>query len=118
MMAGERQNYKSKSSTTATATADATLNANRMGVRWHESQQKAGFKFLVTQMMGYLTGGPQRYTGRPMEEAHMHLAITPNEWTRFMEVAEEAAHVPVAARREQVPWWVSRSPITQPPPWK
>ena len=25
----------------------------------------AGFKFLVTQLMGYLTGGPQRYAPRP-----------------------------------------------------
>ena len=24
-----------------------------MVARWHESQQKAGFKFLVTQIMGY-----------------------------------------------------------------
>ncbi len=37
-----------------------------MVARWHESQQKAGFKFLVTQIMGYQTGGPQKYaTGRP-----------------------------------------------------
>ena len=32
--------------------ADATLNANRQVARWHESQQKAGFKFLVTQARG------------------------------------------------------------------
>ena len=31
-----------------------------MVARWHESQQKAGFKFLVTQIMGYQTGGPQK----------------------------------------------------------
>ena len=67
--------------------ADATLNANRMVVRWHESQQKAGFKFLVTQMMGYLTGGPQRYTGRPMDAAHAHLGISPAEWRTFMQIA-------------------------------
>ena len=33
--------------------ADGTLNDNAMVARWHESQQKAGFKFLVTQIMGY-----------------------------------------------------------------
>jgi len=60
------------------------LNANQSVAKWHESQQKFGFKFLVTQIMGYLTGGPQRYTGRPMEEAHKHLAISPAQWNSFM----------------------------------
>merc|ERR1711912_82201 len=60
--------------------ANPVLNGNVKVARWHESKQKSGFKFLVTQIMGYLTGGPQRYTGRPMDEAHKHLAITPAEW--------------------------------------
>ena len=30
--------------------ADATLNGNAMVARWHEGAQKAGFKFLVTQV--------------------------------------------------------------------
>merc|ERR1719401_873915 len=64
--------------------SDPALNANAKVAKWHESQQTCGFKFLVTQIMGYLTGGPQRYTGRPMEEAHKHLAITGEQWTAFM----------------------------------
>merc|ERR1719158_229833 len=63
------------------------LNANTKVARWHESQQKYGFKFLVTQIMGYLTGGPQRYTGRPMAAAHKHLCITPAQWQIFMKDA-------------------------------
>ena len=53
--------------------------------------------------MGYLTGGPQRYTGRPIDEAHMHLGISPQEWRRFMQVADdvfEKIALPTAARRE------------------
>lgn len=69
--------------------ADPALNANASVARWHESQQKYGFKFLVTQIMGYLTGGPQRYTGRPMDEAHKHLAISTAQWTAFMEDANK-----------------------------
>ena len=38
--------------------ANPELNANAMVARWNESHQKAGFVFLVTQIMGYLTGGP------------------------------------------------------------
>merc|ERR1712176_438544 len=63
---------------------DATLNANAAVAKWHESQQKFGFKFLVTQLLGYLTGGPQRYTGVSMEAAHKHLAITAVQWDSFI----------------------------------
>ena len=37
-----------------------------------------------SQVVGYLTGGPQRYTGQPMAAAHKHLGITPAEWDTFM----------------------------------
>merc|ERR1711959_576508 len=63
--------------------ADATLNANAAVAHWHESQQKFGFKFLVTQLLGYLTGGPQRYTGVPMDVAHKHFGITAAQWDSF-----------------------------------
>ena len=79
--------------------ADPTLNGNAMVARWHESQQKAGFKFLVTQIMGYMTGGPQRYTGRPMDEAHMHLGITPAEWRSFIAIAARDLRGDQGARR-------------------
>merc|ERR1712176_34219 len=64
--------------------ANPVLNANASVAKWHESQQKFGFKFLVTQLLGYLTGGPQRYTGVSMEAAHKHLAITAVQWDSFI----------------------------------
>mmetsp|Transcript_108176 Transcript_108176/g.279749 ORF Transcript_108176/g.279749 Transcript_108176/m.279749 type:complete len:891 (+) Transcript_108176:83-2755(+) len=72
--------------------SDPELNANARVAKWHESQQTYGFKFLVTQIMGYLTGGPQRYTGRPMEEAHKHLAISGEQWSAFMADASTVFH--------------------------
>merc|ERR1719261_1291375 len=60
------------------------LNANQSVAKWHESQQKFGFKFLVTQLLGYLTGGPQRYTGQSMEMAHKHLGISSDQWQSFV----------------------------------
>jgi hemoglobin len=66
-----------------------TLNGNHKVARWHQSQQKYGFKFLVAQLMGYLCGGPQRYTGRPMDESHQHLNITMHEWTIFVADADK-----------------------------
>ena len=50
--------------------ADKTLNDNAMVARWHVSAQRPGFKFLVVQIVCSLTGGPQHYTGRPMDQAH------------------------------------------------
>ena len=59
---------------------DKLLNDNQLVARWHKSAQRPGFKFLVVQIICNLTGGPQVYTGRPMDDAHMHLAITHGEW--------------------------------------
>eukprot|EP00747_Dinoflagellata_sp_TGD_P022865 gnl/TRDRNA2_/TRDRNA2_129377_c0_seq1.p1 gnl/TRDRNA2_/TRDRNA2_129377_c0~~gnl/TRDRNA2_/TRDRNA2_129377_c0_seq1.p1 ORF type:complete len:932 (-),score=160.76 gnl/TRDRNA2_/TRDRNA2_129377_c0_seq1:71-2866(-) len=64
------------------------LNANQSVAKWHESRQKFGFKFLVTQLLGYLTGGPQRYTGQSMEASHKHLGITPDQWNAFTNDAD------------------------------
>merc|ERR1719262_264898 len=61
-----------------------TLNANKAVETWHKRAQRCGFKFLVTQLIGYLTGGPQRYTGKSMALSHKHLAITAREWDAFM----------------------------------
>ena len=44
-----------------------------------------GFKYLVTEMVGEATGGPQRYTGRTMEDSHRDLRITATEWEAFID---------------------------------
>merc|ERR1719460_2505713 len=66
--------------------ADSVLNANRAVATWHERAQRCGFKFLVTQLMGYATGGPQLYTGKDMALAHKHLDINKQQWASFMGV--------------------------------
>jgi hemoglobin len=43
----------------------------------------AGFKYYVTEMVCWATGGPQKYTGRAMSESHKHLKITEGEWAAF-----------------------------------
>jgi hemoglobin len=62
---------------------DATLNANPLVDEAHHRVPKAGFKYLVTELMGQVTGGPQRYTGRSMLESHKHLNISASEWAVF-----------------------------------
>ena len=45
----------------------------------------AGFKYLVTEMVCWATGGPQKYSGRSMAESHQHLHITAAEWEAFLD---------------------------------
>jgi hemoglobin len=45
----------------------------------------AGFKYLVTEMVCWATGGPQKYTGRSMKDSHQHLMITALEGEAFLD---------------------------------
>ena len=64
---------------------DPRLNANPAVNEAHHKVPPAGFKYLVTEMVGWASGGPQKYTGRPMRDSHQHLNITPKEWHAFMD---------------------------------
>ena len=55
--------------------SDARLNANPFVDEAHHRVPPAGFKYLVTEMVCWATGGPQSYTGKSMAEAHSHLKI-------------------------------------------
>jgi hemoglobin len=62
---------------------DPRLNANPAVDEAHHRVPPAGFKYLVTEMVCWATGGPQQYTGRAMDESHRHLHITEQEWQAF-----------------------------------
>jgi hemoglobin len=64
---------------------DPRLNANPLVDDAHHRVSKAGFKYLVTEMVGWAAGGPQKYTGRSMVESHKDLKITADEWTAFLD---------------------------------
>lgn len=59
---------------------NATLNANPAINEARARVPKAGLKFHVTTLVCEVTGGPCKYTGRAMKEAHQHLNITQAEW--------------------------------------
>jgi hemoglobin len=63
---------------------DPALNANPLVDEAHHRVSRSGFKYLVTEMMCWATGGPQQYSGRSMSASHSHLKITPEEWDAFM----------------------------------
>jgi hemoglobin len=61
-----------------------TLNANPRIKEARDRVPKAGLKFRVTELVSQVTGGPDKYTGRPMKESHQHLNITEREWQAML----------------------------------
>jgi len=64
---------------------DPRLNANPLVDEAHHRVPPAGFKYLVTEMVCWAAGGPQKYTGKSMVESHQQLKITGKEWEAFMD---------------------------------
>jgi hemoglobin len=62
---------------------DPRLNANPLVDEAHHRVTPSGFKYLVTEMVCWATGGPQQYTGRSMGDSHAHLKISNAEWQAF-----------------------------------
>jgi len=56
------------------------LNANPAIKAARDTVPAPGLKFHVTALMCQATGGPCKYTGRGMKEAHAHLNIGEKEW--------------------------------------
>src|SRR5262245_26374570 len=77
--------------------ADPRLNANPRVDEAHHRVSAQGFKYLVTEMVCWATGGPQQYSGRSMRDSHHHLLITDPEWTAFLDDFQQTLdkfHVP------------------------
>jgi hemoglobin len=82
---------------------DPRLNANPRVDEAHHRVMPPGFKYLVTEMVCWATGGPQTYTGRSMGDSHARLRITDAEWQAFEEDFQQTLDkfdVPKAEQRE------------------
>src|SRR5919204_5299893 len=64
---------------------DTRLNKNPRVDEAHHRVLPPGFKYLVSEMLAEAAGGPQRYSGRSMEDSHRELLIKSDEWAAFME---------------------------------
>jgi hemoglobin len=64
---------------------DPRVNANPRVDEAHHRVPPAGFKYLVTEMLCWAAGGPQKYTGRAMKESHQQLMISAAEWEAFLD---------------------------------
>lgn len=82
---------------------DPRLNANPKVDEAHHRVSRAGFKYLVTEMVCWATGGPQTYTGKTMRDSHLHLDITEGEWQAFLDDLDQTFarfNVPAGERQE------------------
>jgi len=68
---------------------DPRLNVNPAVDEAHHKVPPTGFKYLVTEMVGWASGGPQKYCGRSMRESHQNLNITHKEWEAFMDDVQQ-----------------------------
>ena len=80
---------------------DPRLNANPKVDEAHHRVPPAGFKYLVTEMVCWAAGGPQKYTGRSMKEPHRHLMITAAEWEAFLDDLEQTLDKFAVPKAEQ-----------------
>jgi hemoglobin len=82
-----------------------TLNANPAINEARAHVPKAGLKFQVTALVCEVTGGPCKYAGRGMKEAHQHLNITPAEWDAMVvdfKATLDTFKVPQAEQQELI----------------
>jgi hemoglobin len=80
---------------------DPRLNANPRVDEAHHRVSPAGFKYLVTEMVGWAAGGPQQYSGRSMGDTHRDLMITADEWRAFMDDLQQTLDTFAVPQREQ-----------------
>ena len=80
---------------------DSRLNANPRVNEAHHRVPPAGFKYLVTEMVCWASGGPQKYTGRSMAESHADLKITGEEWNAFLDDLQETLDKFAVPAKEQ-----------------
>src|SRR5260370_39264505 len=65
--------------------ADQRLNANPLVDDAHHKVPPAGFKYLVTEMLCWAAGGPQKYTGKDRQSSHRLLRLTSWEGAALMD---------------------------------
>ena len=62
---------------------DEVFKANPRIEEAHKRYPKAAYKFNATALACMVMGGPQKYTGRSLKDAHQHLLVTEKEWNEL-----------------------------------
>lgn len=81
--------------------SDPKITANQNVVKAMEHITKPGLKYLLTEMVCQASGGPQKYSGRSMKEAHQGLNISEDEWNAMLQDLLAALTVFKVPEKEQ-----------------
>jgi len=82
--------------------ANVKLNVNPKLKEWNSKGELEGLKFMRTLWICQATGGPFKYTGKDMHQAHKDLNITPEEFDEVgVEIARALDHFKVPEREKQ-----------------
>jgi len=82
--------------------ANAKLNVNPKLKEWNSKGELEGLKFMRTLWICEAAGGPFKYTGRDMNDAHKDLQITPQEFDEVgLEIGRALDHFGVPPREKQ-----------------
>ncbi|MGD9365308.1 MAG: group 1 truncated hemoglobin [Desulfobacteraceae bacterium] len=80
---------------------DPVFSANPYIHDAHKRFPKAVYKFNATALACQAMGGPQKYTGRTLKEAHQHLHITEKEWDALIAIFRDSMNSFKVPQREQ-----------------
>jgi len=83
--------------------ANKILNSNPAIAAGRKRSPPPYLKFQVAQMVCEVSGGPCKYTGLPMKEAHAHLNISEREWdvmAKEFKKSLDKFKVPAAEQKE------------------
>lgn len=69
---------------------DPVLHANPKIAEAHKRFPKPVYKFNATALACQVMGGPQKYTGRTIKEAHQHLNVGDKEWKALINIFRES----------------------------
>lgn len=81
--------------------ASEILHANPRIAEAHARFPKAAYKFKVMLLVCQSTGGPYKYVGRTMKEAHQHLNVTETEWRELISIVRESLGKYKVPQKEQ-----------------
>jgi hemoglobin len=77
------------------------FSANPMIEEAHKRYPKAAYKYNATSLACMVMGGPQKYMGRAMKDAHQHLKVSEREWQELMAIFRDSMNSFRVPEKEQ-----------------
>ncbi len=80
---------------------DKVFSANPQIEEAHKRYPKAAYKYNATSLACMVMGGPQKYTGRSLKDAHQRLRVNEVEWEELKKIFRESMNSFKVPEKEQ-----------------